>query len=117
MKKINHHNLIEISLGDYILSGGEIAAITIIDACVRLIPGIVNNKESVVNESFELDLLEFPQYTKPYEWDGMTVPEIHLSGDHKKIAKWQKEQAEDVTKNRRPDLWTAYVNKRKKGPE
>jgi tRNA (guanine37-N1)-methyltransferase len=104
-----HHNLLEISLGDYVLSGGEVAALAVVDACVRLLPGIVNNEESILNESFELDLLEFPQYTKPYEWSGMTVPEVLLSGNHRKVSEWQREQAEKVTEDRRPDLWAAYL--------
>lgn len=103
----------EISVGDYVLSGGEVAAITVLDACVRLLPNIVHSEESLALESFELDLLEFPQYTKPYDWQGRVVPEILLSGDHKKIAAWQKEEAERVTQVRRPDLWRAYLDKKK----
>jgi tRNA (guanine37-N1)-methyltransferase len=106
------HHLQEISLGDYILSGGEIAALTIIDACVRLLPGIVNKVESLESESFELDLLEFPHYTKPHNWQNQIVPEILLSGDHKKIAAWRHKQAEKITRERRPDLWQSYLNKK-----
>lgn len=104
--------LLEISIGDYILSGGEIAALTLMDACVRLLPGVVNKQESLESESFELDLLEFPQYTKPQNWQGKVVPEILLSGDHKKIAAWRHQQAEKITQERRSDLWQAYLTKR-----
>lgn len=103
----------EVSVGDFILSGGETAALTIVDACVRLLPDIVHSEESLRLESFELDLLEFPQYTRPYSWQGKVVPEILRSGDHKKIAAWQKENAEKITRERRPDLWAAYVEKHK----
>lgn len=103
--------LIEISIGDYILSGGETAAMTLIDACVRLIPGIVHSSESLLKESFESGLLEFPQYTKPYDWFGNPVPDVLLSGDHKKIEKWQKDEAENTTKTRRPDMWKTYLEK------
>lgn len=107
-----HYQLQEISLGDYILSGGEIAALTVLDTCIRLLPHIVHNEESLSLESFELDLLEFPQYTKPYSWQGKVVPDILRSGDHKKIAAWQKEQAENITRIRRPDLWKLYLEKK-----
>lgn len=107
-----HHSLQEISLGDYILSGGEMAAFTMVDACVRLLPGIVNKVESLESESFELDLLEFPHYTKPQNWQNQIVPEILLSGDHKKIAAWRHKQAEKITRERRPDLWQSYLNKK-----
>lgn len=106
-------DLIEISIGDYILSGGEIAALTLMDACVRLLPGVVNKQESLESESFELGLLEFPQYTKPQNWQSKTVPEVLLSGDHKKIAAWRHRQAEEITQKRRPDLWEAYLKKTK----
>jgi tRNA (guanine37-N1)-methyltransferase len=101
----------EICVGDYILSGGEIPALTLIDACVRLLPNIVHNEESLAYESFELDLLEFPQYTKPCEWRGRCVPEVLLSGDHKKIAAWKQNEAEKATRERRPDLWEEYISK------
>ncbi|MDR2464609.1 MAG: tRNA (guanosine(37)-N1)-methyltransferase TrmD [Holosporales bacterium] len=107
------HNLQEISLGDYILSGGEVAALALVDSCVRLLPGVVHNKNSLVQESFELALLEFPQYTRPYEWQGAKVPEILLSGNHKAIAAWQQEQAEEITRICRPDLWELYINQKK----
>jgi tRNA (guanine37-N1)-methyltransferase len=106
------HNLQEISIGDYILSGGEVAALTVIDACVRLLPGIVNSIESLESESFELDLLEFPHYTKPQNWRDKIVPDVLLSGDHKKIAAWRHKQAEQITRKRRPDLWQSYLYKK-----
>lgn len=110
-----HENqgLEEVSVGDYILSGGELAACILLDACVRLLPNIVHSKESLTSESFELDLLEFPQYTKPYEWKERAVPEVLLSGNHKKISEWQKAEAERVTRERRPDLWQAYLRSKK----
>jgi tRNA (guanine37-N1)-methyltransferase len=95
----------EISIGDYILTGGEIPAMVIIDGILRLIPGVVHSKESVEIESFEDNLLEFPQYTRPYEFMGLKVPEVLTSGNHLKIRKWRDEQAEIITKKRRPDLF------------
>jgi tRNA (guanine37-N1)-methyltransferase len=96
--------LIEVSIGDYILSGGEIAALAALDACVRLIPGVMGKMESGAEESFESGLLEYPQYTRPREWDGRAIPEALLSGDHARIAKWRRQEAEKLTKARRPDL-------------
>lgn len=110
----DEHELQEVSIGDYILSGGEIAALTILDACVRLLPNIVHSAESLELESFEMDLLEFPQYTKPCDWEGKVVPEILRTGDHKKIAAWQREKAEQITRERRPDLWQTYLAKKNK---
>ncbi|MDR0624961.1 MAG: tRNA (guanosine(37)-N1)-methyltransferase TrmD [Holosporales bacterium] len=101
----------EICVGDYVLSGGEIPALTLIDACVRLLPNIVHNEVSLISESFELDLLEFPQYTRPCEWMGKCVPEVLLSGDHKRMLVWQLREAERITEERRPDVWSAYVRK------
>jgi tRNA (guanine37-N1)-methyltransferase len=95
----------EISIGDYVLSGGELAAQVLIDACVRLLPGVAGNKASLAEESFAAGLLEYPHYTRPREWEGHAIPEVLLSGDHKKIAEWRREQAEKLTKQRRPDLW------------
>lgn len=95
----------EISIGDFVLSGGEIAAMALIDACVRLLPGVVGEAESLDFESFEQGLLEYPHYTRPREWEGHEIPEVLLSGDHRKIEQWRREQAEKVTKERRPDLW------------
>jgi tRNA (guanine37-N1)-methyltransferase len=95
----------EISIGDYVLSGGELAAMVLIDACVRLLPGVAGNEASLAEESFASGLLEYPHYTRPREWESRSIPEILLSGDHDKIAKWRREQAEAMTKSRRPDLW------------
>jgi len=95
----------EISIGDYVLSGGELAAQVLIDAAVRLLPGVAGNEASLAEESFASGLLEYPHYTKPREWEGRAIPEVLLSGDHEKIAKWRHEQAESLTKARRPDLW------------
>jgi len=94
----------EVSIGDYVLSGGEIAAMALIDACVRLIPGVMGKIESGAQESFEANLLEYPQYTRPRDWEGRAIPEILLSGDHAKIARWRREEAERLTRERRPDL-------------
>ncbi len=96
--------LTEISIGDYILSGGEIAALTLLDACVRLLPGVMGKNELAEDESFEGGLLEYPHFTRPREWEGRSIPEVLLSGDHKKIARWRREQAERLTQERRPDL-------------
>ncbi|WP_336811221.1 tRNA (guanosine(37)-N1)-methyltransferase TrmD [Bosea sp. MMO-172] len=101
---IEGRNLIEVSIGDYILSGGEMAALTLLDACVRLIPGVMGKVASGEDESFENGLLEYPHYTRPREWEGRGLPEALLSGDHARIAKWRREQAEQITRERRPDL-------------
>jgi len=101
-------NIEEISVGDYILSGGETAALIIIDSILRLIPGILGNEESVHEESFENGLLEYPQYTKPQLWEEKNVPEVLLSGDHSKIKDWRLSQSEAITRHRRPDLWQKY---------
>ena len=101
---IDGRNLIEVSIGDYILSGGEMAALTLLDACVRLIPGVMGKVASGEDESFENGLLEYPHYTRPREWEGKGLPEALLSGDHARIAKWRREQAEQITRERRPDL-------------
>jgi len=101
-------NIEEISVGDYILSGGETAALIIIDSILRLVPGILGNEESVHEESFENGLLEYPQYTKPQLWEEKNVPEVLLSGDHSKIKDWRLSQSEAITRHRRPDLWQKY---------
>jgi tRNA (guanine37-N1)-methyltransferase len=101
-------NVEEISIGDYVLSGGELGAQVLIDAVVRLLPGVAGNEGSLAEESFAQDLLEYPHYTRPREWEGRAVPEVLLSGDHKAIAKWRREQAERLTKARRPDLWEKH---------
>jgi tRNA (guanine37-N1)-methyltransferase len=95
----------EISIGDYVLSGGELAAQVLIDACVRLLPGVAGNESSLAEESFASGLLEYPHYTRPREWEGRAIPGVLLSGDHKKIAEWRRAEAEALTKKRRPDLW------------
>lgn len=94
----------EVSIGDYVLSGGELAAMVLIDACVRLLPGVMGSQDSLEQESFETALLEYPHYTKPREWEGRAIPDVLLSGDHKKIAEWRRKQAERLTLERRPDL-------------
>ena len=98
----------EVSIGDYVLAGGEVAAMALIEAVVRLLPGVAGNAESLADESFESGLLEYPQYTRPRSWEGREIPEVLLSGDHKKIAEWRKAESEDLTKARRSDLWAAY---------
>jgi tRNA (guanine37-N1)-methyltransferase len=105
-------NIEEISIGDYVLSGGEIAAQVVIDAVVRLLPGVAGNESSLAEESFAQGLLEYPHYTRPREWEGRAIPEVLLSGDHKAIAKWRREQAEKLTKARRPDLWQAHPHRK-----
>jgi tRNA (guanine37-N1)-methyltransferase len=103
---IEGRNMREVTIGDYVLSGGEIAAMVLIDACVRLLPGVIGSPASLAEESFGEGLLEYPQYTRPREWEGRTIPEVLLSGDHKKIAEWRKAEAERLTRERRPDLWS-----------
>ena len=101
---IEARNLVEVSVGDYVLSGGEVAAMVLLDAVVRLLPGVMGNAESGEHESFEGGLLEHPHYTRPAEFEGRTIPEVLTSGDHGKIAEWRREQAEALTRARRPDL-------------
>jgi len=101
-------NIEEISVGDFILSGGEIGAFVLIDTIVRLIPGVLGNSNSLTDETFEKNLLEYPQYTKPQKWEKKDVPEVLLTGDHAKIKDWRLAQAEDITRRRRPDLWKKY---------
>jgi tRNA (guanine37-N1)-methyltransferase len=103
------HGAVEVSAGDFVLSGGEPAALLMLDAIVRLLPGVIGKQDSLVEESFEWGLLEYPHYTRPQVWDGRAVPEILLSGHHEKIRAWRKRQAEDITRLRRPDLWDRYV--------
>ncbi|MEM1133086.1 MAG: tRNA (guanosine(37)-N1)-methyltransferase TrmD [Pseudomonadota bacterium] len=98
----------EVSIGDYILSGGEVAATVLLDACIRLLPGVMGASSSGDDESFETGLLEYPHYTRPVEWEGRTIPEVLRSGDHAKIAAWRREQAEAITRLRRPDLWERH---------
>ncbi|MGB0497998.1 MAG: tRNA (guanosine(37)-N1)-methyltransferase TrmD [Rubricella sp.] len=108
---IDAHGMLEVSLGDFVMTGGEIAAQALIDATVRLIPRVLGNAGSVEEESFSGGLLEYPQYTRPNDWNGRAVPEVLLSGHHAAIASWRKDQAERLTKERRPDLWRAYAAK------
>lgn len=103
----------EISIGDYILTGGEQAALIMLDAVIRLLPGVLGNENSLTEESFENCLLEHPQYTRPVDWEGMKVPEVLMSGHHQNIARWQLEQAIEVTKKRRPDLYQKYLDLKK----
>ncbi len=111
---IEARGLEEISIGDYVLSGGELAAMVLIDACVRLLPGVIGAEASLSEESFESGLLEYPQYTRPRDWEGRAIPEILLSGDHKRIAAWRLEEAERLTRERRPDLITTSPKSKKK---
>lgn len=107
---IETFNIEEISIGDYILTGGEQAAQIMLDAVIRLLPGVLGNEESLEDESFENFLLEYPQYTRPTEWEGKSVPEVLLSGHHQKIADWRKEQSEIATRAKRPDLFKKYLD-------
>ncbi|MES2698116.1 MAG: tRNA (guanosine(37)-N1)-methyltransferase TrmD [Pseudomonadota bacterium] len=102
----------EVSLADIVLSGGEPAALAILDACIRLLPGVMGAPSSGIEESFESGLLEYPHYTRPVEWEGRTIPEVLRSGDHAKIAAWRKSQSEDQTRLRRPDLWERHCDVR-----
>lgn len=102
----------EVSIGDIVLSGGECAALMLLDACIRLLPGVMGAASSGAEESFENGLLEYPHYTRPVEWEGRTIPEVLRSGDHAKIAAWRKQKAEDDTRLRRPDLWERHVGAR-----
>jgi len=105
-------NIEEISIGDFVLSGGEVGAFVVIDTLVRLIPGVLGNVSSLAEESFENNLLEYPQYTKPQKWEKKEVPKVLLSGDHAKIKDWRLAQSEDITRRRRPDLWKKYKKKK-----
>ncbi len=107
---IEARQLEEISIGDYVLSGGEIAAMALIDACVRLLPGVMGKAESASEESFSDSLLEYPQYTRPQTFEGRSIPEILISGDHAKVAAWRRTEAEALTQARRPDLWGIHEN-------
>lgn len=106
----------EVSIGDYILSGGEMAALTLLDACIRLVPGVMGAASSGMDESFETGLLEYPQYTRPVEWEGRTIPEVLRSGDHAKIEAWRRAMAETDTRLRRPDLWERHEGVRVQSP-
>ncbi|MBZ6377260.1 tRNA (guanosine(37)-N1)-methyltransferase TrmD [Pacificimonas flava] len=106
----------EVSVGDYILSGGEMAALVLLDACIRLVPGVMGAAASGEDESFENGLLEYPQYTRPSEWEGRTVPEVLRSGDHARISAWRQRQSEEQTRLRRPDLWERHTGARAQSP-
>ena len=109
----------EVSIGDYVLSGGEIAAMAVIDACVRLIPGVMGKEASGAEESFSDGVLEYPQFTRPQVWEGRAIPEVLTSGDHGKVEAWRRDEAARITRERRPDLWTAHRashDSRKKSP-
>ena len=110
---LSTRNIEEISIGDYVLSGGETAAFVILDAVLRLIPGVLGNKDSIKDETFENSLLEYPQFTKPKIWEGKSVPEVLFSGDHAKIKSWRLSQSEDITRRQRPDLWEKYLKDKK----
>jgi tRNA (guanine37-N1)-methyltransferase len=100
--------LVEVSIGDYVLAGGELAAMVLIDTCVRLIPGVMGTASSGQEESFSAELIEYPQFTRPQVWEGLAIPEVLTSGDHGRVAKWRRAEAERLTRERRPDLWAAY---------
>jgi tRNA (guanine37-N1)-methyltransferase len=104
----------EVSIGDYVLSGGEPAATVVIDAVVRLLPGVVGDPATLVEESFEAGLLEYPQYTRPREWRGREVPGVLLSGHHDRIKAWRRQQSEQITEQRRPDMWSEYADGKNK---
>jgi tRNA (guanine37-N1)-methyltransferase len=103
-RAIEARSLVELSIGDYVLSGGEIAAMAVLDACVRLLPGVMGKEASLTEESFQSGLLEYPQYTRPRVWEGRSIPDVLLSGDHKRIADWRRAEAQRLTAARRPDL-------------
>ena len=107
---LEEHACEQLSLGDFVLSGGEPAAIALIDACVRLLPGVIGAADSLAEESFEGDLLEYPHYTRPEQWRGRAVPELLLSGHHERIRNWRRAAAERITRERRPDLWARHQN-------
>ena len=106
---LNHNDIQEVSVGDYILSGGEIGAQLIMDATIRLLPNVIGNSKGLIEESFEGGLLEYPLYTQPRVWNGIEVPEVLISGDHKKIEMWKIKMSEEITKSKRPDLWSKYL--------
>jgi len=111
---IEKHKMKEISIGDFILTGGELGAMVLLDTVVRLLPGTLGNAESIISESFTDDLLEAPQFTKPIDWNGMKVPGILRTGDHRRILEWKNTTSEQITKKNRPDLFIKYVEKNKK---
>lgn len=112
---LDAHAAVEVSLGDFVLSGGELPALVLLDAVVRLLPGVIGNRETLAEESFEWGLLEYPHYTRPAEWQGRAVPEVLVSGHHERIRDWRRRQSEDVTRARRPDLWDRYASAQRRG--
>ena len=110
---LSTRNIEQISIGDYVLSGGETAALVILDSILRLIPGVLGNRDSVKDETFENSLLEYPQFTKPKIWEGKSVPDVLFSGDHAKIKSWRLSQSEAITRRQRPDLWEKYKKEKK----
>ena len=108
---IEHFGITEVSLGDFVMTGGELAAQAMIDATVRLLPGVLGNADSTVEESHSNNLLEHPQYTRPAIWEGREIPPVLMSGNHGEIAKWRQQQAEFLTKTRRPDMWSRWGDK------
>ncbi len=114
---LDKHGVAELSIGDYVLSGGELAALVVLDAVVRLLPGVMGNAESPEEESFERGLLEYPQYTRPAVWEGREVPEVLLSGHHAEIRAWRRAQAEETTQRQRPDLWDRYRERQAEAPD
>ena len=110
---ISARHLEEVSLGDFVLSGGEVAALALLDACIRLLPGVMGKEASAAEESFADGLLEYPQYTRPPVFEGEPIPDVLTSGDHAKVAAWRRAEAERLTKARRPDLWAAYLARKK----
>ena len=111
---LNTRNIEQLSIGDYVLSGGESASFVVIDTVLRLLPGVLGNNNSKDDESFEHDLLEYPQYTKPQIWEKKSVPEVLLSGNHSKIKDWRLSQSKDITRRQRPDMWKKFLEKEKK---
>jgi tRNA (guanine37-N1)-methyltransferase len=111
---LDQRNIEEISVGDYVLSGGESAAIIVLDAVLRLLPGVLGNENSIKDESFSNNLLEYPQYTQPRKWKDLEVPSVLLSGNHAEIKDWRLNQSQSITQRLRPDLWSKYCNNNKK---
>ncbi|MFZ7089727.1 tRNA (guanosine(37)-N1)-methyltransferase TrmD [Primorskyibacter sp. 2E233] len=109
---LDHYRIAEVSLGDFVMTGGEIAAQAMLDATVRLLPGVLGNADSAIEESHSSGLLEHPQYTRPAEWNGLSIPDVLMSGHHGEIAKWRQAQSEALTKERRPDLWQAHASRK-----
>jgi tRNA (guanine37-N1)-methyltransferase len=110
---LEHYSIQEVSLGDFVMTGGELAAQALIDATVRLIPGVLGNQASTEEESFSSGLLEHPQYTRPAEWKGHKIPDVLMSGHHGNVEKWRQQMSEEITAKRRPDLWEAYQSRPK----